>query len=93
MNTENFTITREEAKNIITDHIYYYRPLGNELEAYRMAKQALEMQIPKKPNNTYKRLGITVEGCCPTCGAPVAFGYRCSNNDCGQAIDWSEDNE
>lgn len=52
---------------------------------------AIEKQIPKKPTHTYKRLGLTVEGCCPVCGEPVVFGNRCSNNDCGQAIDWSDE--
>lgn len=70
-------------------------------EALRMAIEALEKQIPKKPkevesrelfNPKYPLMAITVTTFnCPCCGEKIMFRTavkRCL--DCGQAIDWSE---
>lgn len=59
------------------------------LEAIKVAIKALEKQIPKKANpNLWD--GWTE---CPMCGGIVQTGdYRCDFcPDCGQAIDWSDD--
>lgn len=54
-------------------------------EALEMAVEALEKQIPKK-------VGISngfMKYYCPTCGKQPLSGKRCS--ECGQVIDWAED--
>ena len=54
--------------------------------AYRMAIQALEKQIQKKPIDRciYKE--------CPTCGnVEIESCKHCP--DCGQKLDWSDDND
>lgn len=66
-------------------------------EAVEIARQAIEKQIPKKPNNIY----------CPICKRPLRkakedIGYtgkvkkRKADNycpGCGQALDWSGEDE
>jgi len=42
----------------------------------------LEKSIPKIPVDFIY---------CPSCGQRVIYGRSCSNNDCRQAIDWSDD--
>ena len=65
--------------------------------AYEMAIQALEKQIPKKP--TYEGDGYAPDGTfiwdewlCPSCGKRYEIDYDdydyCPN--CGQKIDWSD---
>ena len=66
-------------------------------EAFNMAIEALEKQIPKKPLQDKKpRYGMGYEyydWVCPTCGhflapEPQKIGnHHCK---CGQAIDWTE---
>ena len=52
-----------------------------EIEAYAMAIKALEKQIPKKP----------LAHQCTTCGSAVLpFDGSCCSN-CGQKIDWSDE--
>ncbi len=68
--------------------------------AYGMAIQALEKQIPKKP--TYDGDGYAPDGTfvwdewiCPCCGTRYEVDYDehdfCPN--CGQKIDWSDEDE
>lgn len=72
-----------------------------EIEAFECGIKALEKQIPKKPkevesrelfNPKYPLMAITVTTFnCPCCGEKIMFRTavkRCL--DCGQAIDWSE---
>lgn len=71
------------------EYCYSQGNFGNQKEAFQMAINALEKQIPKKPithSNTNR-------ADCPCCGATVRgiknpFGDWCSN--CGQKLDWSE---
>lgn len=62
------------------------------IESIGIAINALEKQILKKPIwFEYKYCRFTK---CPTCRQPFGFNSRfdyCDN--CGQAIDWSEENE
>lgn len=70
--------------------------------AYRMAIQALEKQIPKKPRKTDSYRGIlkrVYAYVCPTCGNVCLEKYMnerqntmfCWN--CGQKLDWSDHDE
>ena len=88
-----------EAKVIMENLIYLYRPLGDSLTAMLMASEALEKQIPKKPvrRTIYAEhwQGHYTIRVCPVCGVdtPVPRGlesweFWCP--DCGQALDWSE---
>ena len=74
-----------------------------DIEACKMGIQALEKQMPKK----VKREFITVNGCitcfetdvCPACGNDFYIEdlgqtmYYSFCPDCGQALDWSDENE
>lgn len=73
---------------------------GKAFEDFEMAIEALERQIPKKPN--IEGDGYDPEGnfvydtwICPNC--EIKYELECQEYDhcpnCGQAIDWSEDNE
>lgn len=65
----------------------------DDLEAFAVAIQALEKQIPKKPlARDLWELGTAIGSSCPTCGYDFPIGnYRryeyCP--ECGQALDWS----
>ena len=66
-----------------------------DIEACKMGIQALEKQIPKKVLNLMLNDGdgylIKVfKGICPYCQCIVTNEY-CSR--CGQALDWSDENE
>ena len=58
-------------------------------EAIRMSIQALEKQIPKKPIFTEDKQ-FALCPCCDMKGLPDKQKY-CDN--CGQAIDWGDENE
>ena len=66
--------------------------------AYGMAIQALEKQIPKKPRKTDSYRGVLKRVyVCPTCGNECLEKYMnerqnimfCCN--CGQKLDWSDE--
>lgn len=72
--------------------------LLEELEEYRKigtpdeCREAKEKQVPRKPvEDKYHYI------CCPVCGLPVCYDegwgdkYAPYCEDCGQAIDWSDD--
>lgn len=50
-----------------------------------IAIEALEKQIPKKPNDYDGEIKV---GFCPDCDNVVTDNYYCEH--CGQALDWSE---
>ena len=62
--------------------------------ALETAIEALKKQIPRKPLNPYGRYyGKAKGGNCPICGAgtnSVTYTYC---HKCGQALDWSGDND
>lgn len=69
-----------------------------DVEALKIAVEALEKQIPKKPE--LKPVdgfdsGVASSLCCPTCKNPV-INYWCKRINpphcmmCGQALDWNE---
>lgn len=68
--------------------------------AYGMAIQALEKQIPKKPTPIdYEKYINVIDNArllrgaywCPNCKHVVKSGSFCSN--CGQKLDWSDEDE
>lgn len=72
------------------------------IEWATMCAEAIEKQMPKKPQKTETVYGV--DGCgeatnklvlytCPVCDEPIHVGRACSNNDCRQAIDWSPEKQ
>lgn len=75
-----------------------------ELEALKVAADALEKQIPKKPtyvdtrfrnHGRYVRDGGSLDKCykCPNCTSHIfhVFDSEKYCNKCGQALDWNEE--
>lgn len=60
------------------------------LEYYQLVKEALEKQIPKKPDSGYDIFYSEDAKLCPVCGDPNPNTY-CGT--CGQRLDWSDENE
>jgi len=89
-------MTNEEAKTVlincttfIKDGFRFMKEEHQEQfkEAYRVAIQALEKQIPKKSINTYDAYK------CPKCENEIISLLSVNINycyNCGQALDWSE---
>ncbi len=60
------------------------------LEICKLAKSALEKQIPKKPEKRQPvNNGTVVYGYCPICGDAVK-NFKAFCGICGQALDWSD---
>jgi len=84
-------MSNEEAKAYfvmrLKDKYKYAKGYTTQKEAFEKAIEALEKQIPKKPihDSFYYH--------CPICNGVVYKGRGCANNECRQAIDWSEDND
>ena len=83
------------------EYCYSQGNFGNQKEAFQMALQALEKQIPKKPimKPYYKDMEEEYL-CCPTCGEILTdrmpmdnkdFYFHCLN--CGQKLNWESDEE
>ena len=97
-------MTIEEAKNQLEELIQDRKSFicggdddeiyKKDIEALQIAIQALEKQIPKRPLGGFDFANNEYKICCE-CSAIVQDGewraYYCP--DCGQAIDWSENNE
>ena len=88
-----------EAKEIVRkEKAYMDSHAGRaQSEAFQMAINALEKQIPKKPIAIdYEKYMDTVKNAlflkgaywCPNCNHVVKCGTYCS--DCGQKLDWDE---
>lgn len=59
------------------------------LEYYGLVKEALEKQIPKKPNHKVANINGFQKHRCQICGVPqIKNGRYCSS--CGQRLDWSD---
>ena len=84
-------MTNEEARKMLKE----IKPIPIDgfkiiADAYDMAIEALEKQIPKKPTRTRGKYGHTECACCgwvveSFCGDLEQYPF-CPN--CGQAIDW-----
>lgn len=90
-------MTIQEAFEIIKDEIPYQSGVIN--EALKMVEGAVGKQIPRKPD--YEGDGYDEDGdliydswACPCCHEEYELGYdeyeHCPN--CGQALDWSDNN-
>ena len=89
-----------EAKEIVRKEKAYMDSHARraQSEAFQMAINALEKQIPKKPIAIdYEKYMDTVKNAlflkgsywCPNCNHVVKCGTYCS--DCGQKLDWSDE--
>jgi hypothetical protein len=58
-------------------------------EAYSMAIQALEKQMPKKPDFTEDKEFVL----CPCCNGKGLLNKQKYCDNCGQKLDWSEESE
>jgi hypothetical protein len=80
-----------------------YQEALNELASYydyddypKILQELVDKATPKKPiKRICKRIGggKIIEDCCPVCKSRLYYSAACCNNNCRQAIDWSEDNE
>ena len=73
------------------EYCYSQGNFGEQKEAFQMALQALEKQIPKKLINTCQY----ISGCCPNCKKYISDcleynKFMCCPY-CGQKLDWSDD--
>ena len=80
---------REEAK-ILLCQMYLPSFDEQEKEALTMAIADMEKQIPKKPNEEQKDCVEATIPRCPNCHSMFIEKY-CAK--CGQAIDWSEEDD
>lgn len=80
------------------EYCYSQGNFGEQKEAFQIAINALEKQIPKKPTPIdYKKYmdvvnnAISLKGgfWCPNCKCVVKSGTYC--NLCGQRLDWSDE--
>lgn len=83
-------MTYKEAIEILQEEHDYCQEMSYVIKALKMAIDALEKQIPKKPRETRCAL------MCARCGHKITE-KGCKKLDrsyckkCGQAIDWSDD--
>lgn len=79
----NSTLNLMHQTNILFDDITDYK------EASKVAIEAMEKGIPKKPIKV-RCLNGDVEYLCPSCNIGILRMCGCQHNGCGQAIDWGE---
>ena len=60
---------------------------NNYVDAFLIAIEALEKQLPKKPIEHCAKFAAFYE--CPSCGDVDVYGQKNCDN-CGQGLDWSE---
>lgn len=92
-------MTYQEANALVDDFSFVYKgkSISKEalIECREVIHKALEKQIPKKPIGK-EVIGVSMTGYkykggqCPKCMSTVSGDY-CPN--CGQALDWSENDE
>ena len=70
----------------LCDYCYSQGNFGEQKEAFQMAIQALEKQIPKKPK-TDDRYVMYI---CPRCNEFIKINKNYCMN-CGQKLDWSDE--
>lgn len=81
------------------EYCYSQGNFGRQKEAFQMAINALEKQIPKKPRKTDSYRGVlkrVYAYVCPTCGNVCLEKYMNERQntmfcwECGQKLDWSD---
>ena len=82
-------MTLERAMEILNpEHREWYDSIETVNEACKMGMQALEKQIPKKPEIKISgTTGWNTTTYCPACRGEVLKSKYCVH--CGQALDWS----
>lgn len=91
-------MTYEEALNMVQDaEIRYYgeMTIADEIiELKNKCCEALEKQIPKKPiDKQIVNDGYAWQYICPCCDIRQVSTEKSHCGDCGQALDWSDENE
>ena len=81
-------MTYEEALQLLGESKKYWARIHPIYKAHDIAIEALEKQIPKKPLLVPEGESKIHTFKCPTCGS---YRVRKFCDDCGQAIDWSEE--
>ena len=75
----------------LCDYCYSQGNFGEQKEAFQMAINALEKQIPKKPHKNFEKFS----GVWCSCGKYLGKGYFVEKpsfcSDCGQKLDWSDE--
>ena len=73
------------------EYCYSQGNFGEQKEAFQMAINALEKQIPKKPHKNFEKFS----GVWCSCGKYLGKGYFVEKpsfcSDCGQKLDWSDE--
>ena len=86
---------REDSENTdlcdSCEYCYSQGNFGNQKEAFEIAIQALEKQIPKKQHKNFEKFS----GVWCSCGKYLGKGYFVDKpsycTDCGQKLDWSDE--
>ena len=82
-------MTESEASTILKAEIIHHPECSIFAEALGIAIQALEKQIPMKPDFTEdKEFAL-----CPCCNGKGLLNKQKYCDNCGQKLDWSDDNE
>lgn len=83
------SMTSERAIEILNpEHREHYDSIETVNEACRMGMEALKKQIPKKPIEKPTK-SFFADLRCPNCKTLIGIQKYCK--DCGQAIDWSDE--
>lgn len=90
--------SNEDAEFIINYSLGYYEAM---LERYEKLLELVDKETPKKVINGTAELSketphllVLNEYSCPVCNSDIVFAYHCNYcKNCGQALDWSEENE
>ena len=82
-------MTAQEALSLLNDMEFdkNYQGVQEYTEMLIVCKEALEKQIPKKPDCGYGIFYSEDARLCPVCGGPNPDTY-CGT--CGQRLDWSD---
>ena len=89
----------QEALNRIKVHVPDYKLINNhivEVDKHSdlcKLQELIDRETPMKPIIKRNTHGHIMWGICDICKSrePIWFGQRCSNDTCGQKIDWSDE--
>ena len=83
-------MTYEEALQLLRESKKYWARIHPIYKAHDVAIEALEKQIPKKPLLVPDGKSKIHTFKCPTCDQAM-YRVRMFCDDCGQALDWSDE--